>query len=166
MNIGSIGATPRTPTSARFLKLFTVLPLDEIERLAELKGEEINEAKKILATEATALVHERTAAEASGGDRAHDLRGRRPRRQPADGRNCRGRARRGHHPPARCLSFSPDLLPSNGEVRRVIRGGGLKVNDETVYDEFDARLLPKDLTAEGVIKLSLGRKRHVLLKPI
>ncbi len=71
----------------RFLKLFTVLPLDEIERLAALKGEEINEAKKILATEATALVHGRTAAERSGGDRAHDLRGRRPRRQPADRRD-------------------------------------------------------------------------------
>ena len=60
---GSTGATPRTPTSARFLKLFTVLPLDEIARLAALKGQEINEAKKVLATEATALVHGRAAAE-------------------------------------------------------------------------------------------------------
>ncbi len=70
----------------RFLKLFTVLPLDEIERLAALKGEEINEAKKILATEATALVHGRAAAERSSRDRAHDLRGRRARRNPADRR--------------------------------------------------------------------------------
>ena len=72
----------------RFLKLFTVLPLDEIARLAALQGAEINEAKKILATEATALVHGRAAADGSGGDRAHDLRGRRrSARIPADRRS-------------------------------------------------------------------------------
>ena len=67
---------------ARFLKLFTVLPLDEIERLAALKGAEINEAKKVLATEATALVHGRDRGRPSRRDRAHDLRGRRPWRRP------------------------------------------------------------------------------------
>ena len=70
----------------RFLKLFTVLPLDEIARLAALQGQEINEAKKMLATEATALVHGRDAA-SSRRDRAPHLRGRRRSRRPADGRD-------------------------------------------------------------------------------
>ena len=56
------------------------------------------------------------------------------------------------------------LVPSNSEARRQIRGGGLRVNDRPVQDE-GAVLGPADLTPEGVIKLSLGRKRHVLLKP-
>ncbi len=64
----------------RFLKLFTILPLDEIAKLGALKGQEINEAKKVLATEATALVHGRAAADASWRHRTQDLRGRRPRR--------------------------------------------------------------------------------------
>ena len=76
----------------RFLKLFTVLPLDEIGRLAALQGAEINEAKKVLATEATALVHGRAAADAGGRHRAQDLRGRRARGKPADGRNRTRRA--------------------------------------------------------------------------
>ena len=63
MTSGNTGATPRTPTSSRFLKIFTRLPLDEIARLAALGGSEINEAKKVLATEATAIVHGRAAAE-------------------------------------------------------------------------------------------------------
>jgi tyrosyl-tRNA synthetase len=57
-----------------------------------------------------------------------------------------------------------ELASSNGEARRLIRGGGIKVNDETVYDEV--RLLTPDDLKDGVIKLSLGRKRHVLLKPV
>ncbi len=68
----------------RFLKLFTVLPLDEIARLAALQGQEINEAKKVLATEATALVHGRDAADAGRRNRAQDVRGRRARGKPAD----------------------------------------------------------------------------------
>ena len=77
----------------RFLKLFTVLPLDEIERLAQLRGADINEAKKVLATEATALVHGRAAAAGGRRHRAPDLRGRHARREPADRRHRAGRSR-------------------------------------------------------------------------
>ncbi len=73
----------------RFLKLFTVLPLDEIARLAALKGEEINEAKKVLATEATALVHGRAAADEAAATARTHFRGRRPWRELADSRDCR-----------------------------------------------------------------------------
>jgi tyrosyl-tRNA synthetase len=57
------------------------------------------------------------------------------------------------------------LVTSNGEARRQIKGGGLKVNDAPLTDE-KLTLTPRDLTPEGVIKLSLGRKRHVLLRPV
>ncbi len=84
----------------RFLKLFTLLPLDEIARLEALGGAEINEAKKVLANAATTLLHGGEAAEAVGGDGAKDLRGRRARREPADrrraGRRIRRRPRRAH----------------------------------------------------------------------
>ena len=71
----------------KFLKLFTILPMGEIARLAALQGAEINEAKKVLATEATALLHGREAAERRGRNRAANLRGRRDRRKPSDGRD-------------------------------------------------------------------------------
>ena len=115
----------------RFLKLFTVLPLDEIARLAALRGAEINEAKKVLANEATALLH---GARGGGGrcrDGAADLRGGHARREPADRRDrvARPRARA-----SACSSPSPEkarLVASNGEARRQIKAGGLQVNDET-----------------------------------
>ena len=89
LRILAILAQHRGRRRRRFLKLFTVLPLDEIERLRRSKGAEINEAKKVLATEATALVHGRAAAERSGRNGAHDFRGRRSRREPADSRIAR-----------------------------------------------------------------------------
>src|SRR6188472_4227734 len=147
---------------ARFLKLFTVLPLDEIGRLSALRGAEMNEAKKVLATEATALVHDRTAADAAAdtarrtfeeGTLAENL----PTVEIAT---------------AEMTSLGvlaafvrAGLVSSNGEARRQINGGGLKVNDTTVTDEKMV-LTPATLTPEGVVKLSLGKKRHVLLKPI
>jgi tyrosyl-tRNA synthetase len=144
----------------RFLKLFTTLALDEIERLGALKGEEINEAKKILATEATALVHGGAAAqEAAATARATfeegELSATLPTVEIIDL----------HRHVVRVLdaAVKAGLASSNGEARRLIRGGGLRVNDETVYDEV--RLLTPDDLKQGVIKLSLGRKRHVLLKP-
>ena len=82
--------------TVKLLKLFTDLPLDEIGRLAALEGGEINEAKKILATEATALLHGRAAAEAAAANRAADLRGRHAGRQPADRRGAARRAGEGH----------------------------------------------------------------------
>jgi tyrosyl-tRNA synthetase len=144
----------------RFLKLFTVLPLPEIARLAALRGADINEAKKVLATEATALVHGRAAAdEAAATARTTFEEGALATTLPTV-------EIKDFHPHMRLLEAAvrAELVSSNGEARRLIRGGGLKVNDETVLDE--ARLLtPEDLSG-GVIKLSLGRKRHVLLKPV
>jgi tyrosyl-tRNA synthetase len=146
---------------SRFLKLFTTLPLEEIQRLSLLRDREINEAKKILATEVTTRVYdeviaksiEETARETfeEGG-----LGANLPTAEIAGGDLTRG---------FRLIDAAvlTGLVPSNGEARRVIRGGGLKVNDETIYDEW--RLLTlENLTPERVIKLSLGKKRHALLK--
>ena len=147
---------------ARFLKLFTVLPLDEVGRLAALKGAEINEAKKVLATEATALVHGRAAAEQAAetarrtfeeGAIAETLPTIESPRAELQGLSL----------PAAFVRAG--LVTSNSDARRQIKGGGLKVNDATVADE-KMTLSERDLTPEGVIKLSLGRKRHVLVKPV
>ena len=147
----------------RFLKLFTVLPLDEIGRLAALQGAEINEAKKVLATEATALVHGRAAADAAADTARRTFEEGTLRGKPADGRNRDART----WPSLGVLAafVRAGLVSSNGEARRQIKGGGLKVNDTTVTDEKMV-LTPAALTPEGVIKLSLGKKRHVLLKPV
>ena len=149
---------------ARFLKLFTVLPLDEIGRLAMLKGQEINEAKKVLATEATALVHGRAAAEQAAetalktfeeGALAENL----PTIEIARGDLDKGLG------VLSAFAERAGLVTSNGEARRQIKSGGLKVNDVTVTDD-KMILASGHLTPEGVIKLSLGKKRHVLLKPV
>ncbi len=148
----------------RFLKLFTVLPLDEIARLAALRGAEINEAKKVLATEATALVHGRAAAEeAAGTARKTFEEGTLAETLPTV-----EIARRDLDAGLGVLTAFAEkaqLVASNGEARRQIKAGGLKVNDATVSDE-KMMLTAKDLSPEGVIKLSLGKKRHVLLKPV
>ena len=147
----------------RFLKLFTELPLDEIGRLATLKGSELNEAKKVLATEATALRAWARRGGPRGRDGAHHVRSRRDRREPAHGRGSSGRARA--RPGRAQCQRARRLRQSTGEARRQIKGGGIKVNDEAVTDE--RRLLtPSDLTPEGVIKLSLGKKRHALIRPV
>ncbi len=147
----------------RLLKLFTELPLDEIGRLAAVKGQELNEAKKILATEATALLHGREAAEQAAET---------ARRTFEEGALAETlptveipRARLEAGLGVLAANVEVGLASSNGEARRHIKGGGLKVNDETVTDEKMV-LTPRQLTPEGVIKLSLGRKRHVLLKPV
>jgi len=149
---------------ARFLKLFTVLPLDEIARLTALQGQEINEAKKVLATEATALVHGRSPAEQAqetarktfeGGGLAETL----PTVEIARADLERGLG------VLTAFADKAGLVASNSEARRQVKAGGLKVNDATVTDE-KMTLTSKSLTPEGVIKLSLGRKKHVLLKPV
>jgi len=145
----------------KFLKLFTVLPMDEIARLEALQDTEINEAKKVLATEATALLHGRAAADEAKetarrtfeeGDLAANLPTvmlARSELQAGVGLlNALVRA---------------ELVASNGEARRQIKAGGVRVNDTPVSDE--RMMLTRENLAEGVIKLSLGRKRHVLLKP-
>ena len=146
----------------RFLKLFTVLPLAEIARLAALHGAEINEAKKVLATEATALVHGRAAAgEAAGTARKTFEEGALAENLPTV-----EIARADMQTLGVLAAFvRAGLVSSNGEARRQIKGGGLKVNDTAVTDE-KLVLTPALLTPQGVIKLSLGKKRHVLLRPV
>jgi tyrosyl-tRNA synthetase len=147
-----------------FLKLFTVLPIQEIGRLAALKSEEINEAKKVLATEATALVHGRALAEeAAETSRRTFEEGTLTRNLPTV-EVPRSELESGISVLA-AFSAKAGLVVSNMEARRQIRGGGLKVNDVTVVDEKMV-LTERELTSEGVIKLSLGRKRHVLLQPV
>ena len=148
----------------RFLKLFTLLPLAEIERLAALQGAEINEAKTVLATEATRLMHgDDVAQQAAETARKTFVEGTLAESLPSVA------------VPRAVLeaglglltAFGPDyarLVPSTSEARRQIKSGGLRVNDVQVSDER-ALLRSEDLTAEGVIKLSFGRKKHVLLRP-
>jgi tyrosyl-tRNA synthetase len=147
----------------RFLKLFTLLPIDEIERLSKLQGAEINDAKKVLATEATALIHGRDAADKAEvtarttfeqGGTAQDLPSVDVARTELDA---------GIGVLA-AFAEKAGLVASNGEARRQIKAGGLRVNDVPVTDEKMA-LTAANLTADGVIKLSMGKKKHVLLKP-
>jgi tyrosyl-tRNA synthetase len=147
----------------RFLKLFTELPLDEIGRLAKLEGAELNEAKKMLATEATALLHGREAADrAEATARATFEQGTLTETLPTF-EIPRAELERG----LGVLNASAHVgfVDSTGEARRQIKNGGLKINDKTVTDERQS-LTPADLTPEGVIKLSLGKKRHVLIRPV
>ncbi|WP_047309443.1 tyrosine--tRNA ligase [Rhodopseudomonas palustris] len=146
----------------RFLKLFTLLPMDEIERLSKLQGAEINDAKKILATEATALMHGREAAEKAEatarttfeqGGTAQDL----PSVEIARAELDAGIG------VLAAFAEKTGLVASNGEARRQIKAGGLKVNDAPVTDE-KMTLTATDLSADGVIKLSMGKKKHVLLR--
>jgi tyrosyl-tRNA synthetase len=147
----------------RFLKLFTVMPLDEIERLAALKGAEINEAKKILATSATAMVHGQAAAdEAASTARTTFEEGGLGATLPTI-----EVPRAELHAGIGVLAafVKAGLAASNGEVRRAIANNAIIVNDVRVTSD-KATIGEADVTADGVVKLSLGRKRHVLLKPI
>ncbi|HEY2212105.1 MAG TPA: tyrosine--tRNA ligase [Bradyrhizobium sp.] len=147
---------------ARFLKLFTTLPLDEIERLAALRGAEINEAKKALADAATALLHGADAAAVAAETARQTFE------EGAIAENLPSveisRAELEAGIGVLALFVKAGLVASNGEARRQIKGGGLRVNDVAVSDE-KMIMKPGDLTPEGVIKLSLGKKRHVLLRP-
>jgi tyrosyl-tRNA synthetase len=147
----------------RFLKLFTEVPLKEIDKLAKLEGAELNEAKKILATEATALLHGREAADrAEATARATFEQGMIAETLPTF-ELPRGELEKGWG--VLSANVHVGFVPSTSEARRQIKGGGLKVNDVTVTDE--KRLLTlADLTPEGVIKLSLGKKRHALIRPV
>jgi tyrosyl-tRNA synthetase len=147
----------------RFLKLFTELPLPEIARLASLGGSEINEAKKILATEATALLHDRAAA----GEAAEAAR-----RTFEEGGLAEALPTIEVPAPELAggialasLFVRAGLASSNGEVRRAVGNHALSVNDRRVEDA-GATIGSADLTPEGVIKLSHGRKKHVLVKPV
>ena len=149
---------------ARFLKLFTTLPLSEIAKLAALQGAEVNEAKKVLATEATALMHGRAAAdEAAGTARKTFEEGTFAQSLPTV-EVARATLEQGIGV-LNAFAELTALVSSNGDARRQIKAGGIKVNDATVSDE-KMILTAKDLTVDGAIKLSLGKKKHVLLKPI
>ncbi len=143
----------------RFLKLFTKLPLDEIARLEGLGGSEINIAKKTLAEEATALLHGRQAAEAASET---------ARKTFEEGASADGL-------PTLELDLSSGVgvlhaavlagfAASNGEARRSIQGSAIRVNDVTVSDE-KMQLTLANLKSDGVIKFSMGKKKHVLIKP-
>ncbi len=144
----------------RFLKLFTELPLDEISRLEALEGQEINDAKKILATEATSLLHGKEAADSAAetarstfehGIAGEDL----PKfNVPLD------QLKAGL--PVIEAFRTTDLGKTNGEIRRHIKGGGAKVNDKPVNDE-KMMLTDQFLNQDGAIKLSIGKKRHALI---
>ncbi|MEM9030581.1 MAG: tyrosine--tRNA ligase [Pseudomonadota bacterium] len=147
----------------RFLKLFTALPLDEIARLEALEGAEVNEAKKILATEATALLHGRAAAEKAAETARQTFEEGRTAAELPTVEIARAELDTG----VGVLSafVHAGLVTSNGEARRQIKGGALRINDNRVTDD-KANLTAADLSDDGVIKLSMGKKRHTLLKPV
>ena len=145
----------------RFLKLFTVLPIAEIARLEALGGAEINEAKKVLANEATALIHGREASElAAETARKTFVEGVLAESLPSIEIP---RAEFGAGLGVLTAFVRAGLATSTGEARRQVKGGGLRVNDVAVGDER-AVLGLGDLGVDGVLKLSLGKKRHVLLR--
>ncbi|WP_028035178.1 tyrosine--tRNA ligase [Chelativorans sp. J32] len=146
----------------RFLRLYTTLALDEIARLEKLGGAEINEAKKVLATEVTAMLHGRPAAEEAAetarktfeeGALAESL----PTVEVAQAEIGAGMG-------VLHAVVKAGLASTNGEVRRAIANGAIRINDVLVTD--DRRVVGSDdMSPEGVIKLSFGRKKHVLLRP-
>lgn len=145
----------------KFLKLFTILPLDEIAKLAELKGQEINEAKKVLAFEATKLCHGEQAAkdaemtaqkvfeQGSVGDDLPSIDV--PKSQIEAGLNILD------------LIVNTGLVSSKGEAKRLIKGGGAKLNDATITD-LGFIVTATAITEDGYIKLSSGKKKHALVK--
>ncbi|KTR08462.1 tyrosyl-tRNA synthetase [Aureimonas ureilytica] len=144
----------------RFLKIFTRLPLDEIARLANLGGSEINEAKKILATEATAIVHGRDAASQAAetarttfeeGALADNL----PTVEVTKDELASGIG-------ILSLLVKAGLAASNGEARRHVSGGAVRLADQAIAD--DRKIVGEAEIQDGVVKLSLGRKRHVLVR--
>ena len=147
----------------KFLKLFTTLPMDEIAKLEALEGAEINDAKKVLANEATTMLHGRDAANAAQetaqktfeqGDMAQGL----PTIEITNADLTDG------------LGLLPAIVKaglanSNGEARRHVKAGAIKINDK-VCNDFQYSIGTSDVTSDDVIKLSMGKKKHVLLKPV
>ena len=147
----------------RFLRLFTDMPLSEIAKLEALQGQEINEAKKILATEVTALAHGKQAAESAAetarrtfeeGTKADTL----PTIDMA-------RAKLKAGIPAFELLHDAGLVESRNEARKLIKGGGARLNDKPIASDT-ATVGEGDLDSSGTLKLSAGRKRHVLVRAV
>jgi tyrosyl-tRNA synthetase len=145
----------------RFLKLYSVLPIDEIARLEKLGGAEINEAKKILAFEVTKLCHGQQAAlEASETARKTFEEGEAGSNLPS--------ILIPHNELNAGILFQDllrraGLVESNGEAKRLVQGGGARLND-AVVDAPTFVVTQKDLTKDGFIKLSAGKKKHALVK--
>ena len=141
----------------RFLRLFTELPEAEVARLEKLQGAELNEAKKILATEATALAHGREMA-----DKSADT----SRRAFEDGASAEGLPTITARLPDGILNLAvlAGLAASNSEARKLIANNGLKLNDAPVSDP-KLTVDSAALNGDGVLKLSSGKKKHVLVKP-
>jgi tyrosyl-tRNA synthetase len=142
----------------RFLRLFTDLPENEIARLERLEGAELNDAKKILATEATAILHGRDAAE-----KAADT----SRRTFEEGASAEGLPTITAKLPDGILNLAvaAGLASSNSEARKLIANNGLKLNDAAVSDP-KLTVDTNALNSDGVLKLSSGKKKHVLVKPV
>jgi len=141
----------------KFARLFTDLPLSEIARLEKLQGAELNDAKKILATEATAVLHGRAAADAAAET---------ARRTFEEGTLAEGLPTISAKLPEGILNLAVacGLAASNSEARKLIANNGLKLNDVSVSDP-KLVVAPSDVTSDGVLKLSSGKKKHVLVKP-
>ena len=146
----------------RFLKLFTTLPMDEIARLSAVAGSELNEVKKILATEVTAILHGRAAAEqaAETARKTFEEGGLSENLPSIDVPSSELDAGIG----LLALIVRAGLAGSNGEARRHVQGGAVRINDQPISDE--RKIIGTDeVTADGVIKLSLGKKKHMLIRP-
>ena len=145
----------------RFMRIFTDMPIAEIARLEKLQGAELNDAKKILATEATAILHGRAAADAAAET---------ARRTFEEGGTDEGlptiEVPKGEFPMGvLALAVKAQVASSNGEARRLIQNSGLKINDVTVSDPV-ANVAASDVSSSGAIKVSSGKKKHVLVKPV
>ena len=140
----------------RFLKLYTTLPMDEIRRLTALKGAEINEAKKVLANEATTLLHGSDAARAAAetAQATFELGGAGEKLPTIDGKPGDGLL---------SLFVAAGLAASNGEVRRAVQGNSVSVNDARVTDP-SYTISDSDFGVDDLIKLSLGKKKHALVR--
>ena len=147
----------------KFLKIFTRLPLDEIARLAALGGNEINEAKKVLATEVTAIVHGRAAAEQAATTAANTFEAGGIDLSLPTAEVARNELVGGIGILAALVTAG--LAASNGEARRHVQSGAVRVNDAVIEDD-KLSLSAEALLGEGVIKLSVGKKRHALIKPV
>ena len=147
----------------RFLKLFTELPLAEIAKLEALQGQELNEAKKVLADQTTGLCHGEAAAREAAETARRTFEA-----------GAAGSALPSIDVPKAALEEGvlayelfnqAGLCKSNGEARRLIKGGGGRINDVAIPEELH-KVTVRDVDAEGLIKLSAGKKRHALVRPV
>ncbi len=147
----------------RFMRLFTEIPLEEITRLEALEGQELNEAKKILATAATALAHGQDAALAAENTAKQTFE----QGQTSTGLPTVDVSAQSLEAGMGLLTalVEAGLSASNGEARRLVRGGGVKINDNKIDDERST-VTNEHLSDKGVIKVSVGKKKHVLLRPV